>query len=79
MIFCAITQTPCIALLDSDYKGEGVYHWISKLEYIIIIRNTNELEEAIQQLSIIDKIEYNNSSILEGFDVLTKLIKGQVI
>ena len=75
MIFCAITQTPCIALPDYNFKGDGVYEWISKLEYIMIIRNISELEEAVQKLLTIDKIEYDNSNILEGFEFLTKLLK----
>jgi len=38
-----------------------------------------ELDDAIKKLLKINKIEYDNSAILEGFDVLTKLMKSKVI
>ncbi|MHB8128421.1 MAG: polysaccharide pyruvyl transferase family protein, partial [Mobilitalea sp.] len=78
MVFCAITQTPCIVLPNYNHKVEGVYEWISKLNYIIMINVMSELEEAIKKLLKNDKIEYDNSAILEGFDVLTKLLKSKV-
>ncbi|MDF2943975.1 MAG: glycosyl transferase family 2 [Herbinix sp.] len=79
MLFCAITRTPCIALFEHNYKIDGVYEWISKLGYIMIIRNCSELEEAVHKLSRIDKKEYDNTSILEGFAVLTKQLRNNVV
>ena len=78
MVFCAITQTPCIVLPNYNHKVEGVYEWISKLDYIIMINGMSELDEAIIKLNKIDKIIYDNSAILERFDVLTKLLKSKV-
>ncbi len=79
MVFCAITKTPCIVLPNYNHKVEGVYDWISKLEYIIMIKTMSELEEAIRKLQRIEKIEYDNSNILEGFDVLSRLLKSKVM
>jgi exopolysaccharide biosynthesis predicted pyruvyltransferase EpsI/glycosyltransferase involved in cell wall biosynthesis len=79
MVFCAITQTPCIVLPNYNHKVKGVYEWISKLDYIIMINVITELEDAIKRLIKINKIEYDNSIILEGFEVLTKLVKSKVM
>lgn len=76
MLFCAITQTPCIVLPRYKEKTEEVYEWISKLGYIKIIRSISELDERIVELSKIEKIEYDNTNILKGFDALTKLISS---
>jgi pyruvyl transferase EpsI len=78
MVFCAITQTPCIVLPNYNHKVKGVYEWISKLDYIIMINDLSELEETIEKLLKINKLEYDNSDILVGFDVLTKLLKSKI-
>ncbi|MDF2545102.1 MAG: glycosyl transferase family 2, partial [Herbinix sp.] len=78
MVFCAITKTPCIVLPNYNHKVAGVYDWISKLDYIIMIKTMSELEEAVKKLQLIKKVEYDNSIILEGFDVLSKLLKSKV-
>ena len=79
MIFCAITQTPCILLPNCDYKADGVYEWISKLRYIIKINRVGDLEEAIQKVLQVevDKKDYDNSSVLDGFDILISLLMGK--
>lgn len=74
MLFCAITQTPCIALSKYNEKVEEVYEWISNLEYIKIIMDISELDKAVEKISKIEKIEYDNANILKGFDDFTKLI-----
>ena len=78
MVFCAITKTPCIVLTNYNHKVKGVYEWLSKLNYVIMINHMSELEEAISKLLRIDTISYDNSYILEGFDVLTKLLRSKV-
>jgi pyruvyl transferase EpsI len=77
MLFCAITQTPCIVLPGFKEKIEEVYEWVSKLGYIKVIRDISELEEAVQEFLRIEKIEYDNSSIREGFGVLTKFLQEE--
>ncbi|MHB8128422.1 MAG: glycosyltransferase [Mobilitalea sp.] len=78
MIFCAITQTPCITLPNCDYNAAGVYEWISKSGYVIVIKNMEDLEEAVQKVLEIEKISYDNSSVIEGFDVLRNQLMGNV-
>ncbi|TAH73742.1 MAG: hypothetical protein EWM47_02440 [Anaerolineaceae bacterium] len=78
MVFCAITETPCIVLPNYNHKVEGVYNWISDLEYIIMIKDMAELEEAVSKLLRINRIVYDNSFILKKFDALTILLKSKV-
>lgn len=78
MVFCAITKTPCVVLPNYNHKIEGVYDWVSDLEYIIMIKDMTELEEAIKSLLKIERIIYDNSIIVEKFEVLTYLLKSKV-
>jgi len=39
MIFCAITNTPCIALDNISRKVSGVYEWIKDCEFIEFVEN----------------------------------------
>lgn len=49
MIFCAITNTPCIAINNSNGKVAGVYHkWVERNDYIRIISRTSP--SAVKQL-----------------------------
>lgn len=53
MIFCAITQTPCIAMNNSNGKVIGVYKkWLSEINYIETISNfdLNEISEKLRIL-----------------------------
>ena len=77
MVFCAITQTPCIVLPNYNHKVAGVYEWISNLEYIIMINAMSELEGAVNKVLEFKKKTYENNIILEGFDSLTKLLKSK--
>ncbi len=78
MVFCAITKTPCVVLSNYNHKVKGVYEWLVNLDYIVMINQMSELEEAIGKLLKLETISYDNSNILEGFDVLTKLLKSKV-
>ena len=52
MIFCAITNTPCIVLPNSNYKIEQTYkNWIKNL------KNNICLVEKYDEKQILDKIE----------------------
>lgn len=78
MLFCAITQTPCIAISDKNHSLESAYEGLTEFEYIIKINHLNELEGAVQTLFSIDKTEYDRDSIINKFDGLTKLLKSYV-
>jgi glycosyltransferase involved in cell wall biosynthesis/exopolysaccharide biosynthesis predicted pyruvyltransferase EpsI len=78
MLFCAITKTPCIAILENNHIFESAYEGLTDFEYIIKINHLNELEETVQKLLSIDKAEYDRESIINKFDGLTKLLKNYV-
>ena len=77
MLFCAITQTPCIALPNEKEKLIEVNEWVSDLGYIRVIQDIGELEAAVREFSEAPKMEYDNSGIREGFEVLTKLLQEE--
>ncbi len=78
MVFCAITKTPCIVLPNYNHKVGGVYEWISNLEYIKMIKDMGELEEALRRIRREQEPLYDNSILSEGFGVLTQLLKSKV-
>ena len=51
MVFAALTNTPCIAMSNSNGKVKAVYEWIKGNDYI---RFANSVEEFKQQLQILD-------------------------
>ena len=57
MIFAAITNTPCIAIGNYNYKVKGVYEWIKNLNYIKFIENYENIEQNIQEM--LNKINCN--------------------
>lgn len=70
MIFCAITNTPCIALGNLSGKVKGAYDWIKKYnDYIIYVQNEKDIEKAIDSIDTTKKYKYNNveyKKILKG-------------
>ena len=50
MIFCAITQTPCVAFDNSYGKVSGVYEWIKDLPYIEYCADVKELEFKVKEV-----------------------------
>jgi exopolysaccharide biosynthesis predicted pyruvyltransferase EpsI len=51
MVFAALTNTPCIAMSNSNGKVKAVYEWIKGNDYI---RFANSVEEFKQQLQTLD-------------------------
>ena len=74
MIFAAITNTPCIAMSNSNGKVKGVYDWISGNKYIIYVDNMEEFASALDKLDIDRKYQYNRGSIKKAFVPLFKLM-----
>ncbi|HAT4328048.1 TPA: pyruvyl transferase [Clostridium perfringens] len=73
MIFCAITNTPCIVLKTYNHKVIQAYKWLENQANIVLV-------EDIRINSIIDKIEFiknknNNINFEEKFLELVEFIK----
>lgn len=74
MIYAAITGTPVIAMDNLNGKIKLVYDaWLSNIDYVLFIKNKEEVVAAIRKLLNIGKCEFNNSKIKNQFEIL-KLI-----
>ena len=77
MIFCAITETPCIAFDNSNKKISGVYKaWLSNLHYISVVSNYQD--DTFKKL--IDSIKnsnerHSNFEYLSKFDLIKSVLK----
>ncbi len=75
MILAAITNTPCIAMTNSNGKVKAVYEWIKENEYI---RFANSIDEFKQQLSTLDlnkRYKYNRGLVEHEFEPLLEEIR----
>lgn len=50
MIFAVITETPCIAIGNYNYKVKGVYEWIKELDYINFVDDIQMAKEKVNKL-----------------------------
>lgn len=78
MIFCAITNTPCIAIDNSNKKVSGVYNaWLKDISTIKVIEklNADEVMKTIENL--LTKYNNNNSNYISrnNFKGLIRLLK----
>lgn len=51
MIFCAITETPCIVINSKSPKVRGCYEWIKNLDYIRFADDPTQISQLYQQMS----------------------------
>lgn len=50
MIFCAITETPCIVINSKSPKVRGCYEWIKNLDYIRFADDTTQISQLYRQI-----------------------------
>lgn len=60
MIFAAITETPCIVFGNFNHKISESYKWLKNLGYIKFCNNIDEIDEAIEKVTKLKDIKYNN-------------------
>lgn len=53
MVFAAITETPCVALNNSNGKVEAVYEWISDMPYITFVKSIDDAVAAIESRELV--------------------------
>ena len=81
MIFCAITNTPCIVLPNSNHKISSTYYkWLDHLKFIIYIEHFDEK----QIVEHIDSIYHNDPengkfslNLTSKFRTLSKALKNE--
>lgn len=74
MIFAAITNTPCIAMGNSNGKIKGVYEWIKSNRYVIYVDGMQEFAAALDRLDIDQKYQYDRNLLDKAFTPLLKMI-----
>lgn len=76
MIFCAITNTPCIVFDNMTGKISETLKWMPKIPNIVLCREMNQVGEAAQRL-IASEADYDGRlDLLYGeFDVFAEKIK----
>ena len=78
MIFCAITQTPCIALDNVSHKVKGGYEWIKTLPYIMFNETGTISEDMINtQLSI--DYERKKLNLASKYNELRGIVEGGTV
>lgn len=75
MIFSAITGTPCVALNNKSGKVKGVYFWIKELKYIQFVDNSNNLENAIRNVTNSKNNKYSNQEIKSNYQPLAEIVR----
>lgn len=73
MIFCAITNTPCIVLKTYNHKVTQSYKWLENQENIELIEN-NDLNTIIKSIDKVKGLE-NNINFDNEFEKLANYIK----
>ncbi len=69
MIFCAITNTPCIVINSQSPKVKGCYEWIKQCEFIRFADDVSGISELYQIVSTV-KRQYSNGSLIVYYDEL---------
>lgn len=75
MLFCAITQTPCVVVKSKSYKIQGVYEWVKQNSYIQLIDNLEDLPKAINKLKTMENNHFDTTNIDKQFKEMATIIK----
>lgn len=76
MVFAAITNTPCIAMSNSNGKVKAVYEWIKENEYVRFANSAEEVEQQLQVLNVDKSYQYNRSIVEREFEPLFDEIRS---
>lgn len=76
MIFATITNTPCIALSNSNGKVKDIYDaWLSGNHYIRFVDSKSAFENALDGLDLAKTYKYDQSRLAEAYAPLVKALK----
>ena len=75
MIFCYLTNTPCIVFGNSNHKIKGVYKFISDAPYIEYLDNISDFREALRKFEPLSVEQYENKK-LDFADVVNVIREG---
>ena len=74
MIFAALTNTPCIAMSNSNGKVKAVYEWINGNSYVRFANNIEEFKQHVTTLDLNLEYEYNRELVGHEFKPLFEKI-----
>jgi pyruvyl transferase EpsI len=74
MIFCHITNTPCLVFLNNNHKVKGTYKWIKNNKNITLMESFSEQEIALF-LSRNNFIENGYTSLIKEYNPLIDVLK----
>lgn len=76
MIFCAITETPCVAFDNLSGKVSEAYHWIRDNTRIVFCVNEEQLEECLEKaLCVKEEMDVHTDELLNKFKELEIYLK----
>lgn len=77
MIFCYITDTPCLAFLNNNHKIESSFDWIKHSKTIVLIKDCSRenIENALKQIRSMHEISQYRT-LDSHFQPLVKAISG---
>ena len=75
MIFAALTNTPCIALSNSNGKVQAVYEWIKENEYIIFADDIEQIPNILQNLDLNKNYTYDRKQVQSSFSDLISMLE----
>lgn len=75
MIFAALTNTPCIAMSNSNGKVKAVYEWIKDNDYIRFANSVIEFKQQLQTLAINQQYIYARKLVENEFKPLYEEIR----
>ena len=70
MVFAALTETPCIALGNSNGKVRGVYRWLESQGYICYLDDLQQLQQTLRELDTDRRWTYHREQLLTYFEPL---------
>ena len=76
MIFCFLTNTPCIVIENYNHKIKGVYEWIKENPNITLCKNLDDISTMIKQ-KINNQNCYGLINLNNKFKDLKKIISGE--
>lgn len=71
MVFCALTNTPCVVMKSHDNKIIGMYEWIKEVKNIKLIEKSQigNIEQFVNQVTLPEN-QNNHLDLSTHFDVL---------
>lgn len=75
MIYCALTNTPCIVVKSQSPKIQGVYQWVKDNDFIVLAENIEEIPNLLVKLKSKSSYKFNRENIDNSFKKMAEMIR----